>query len=125
MLKQQNKLKIGSKVKTSFIPPKEKIKNETFGLDKYIATIPKPEKNEVHLLNYYYQNKPIAFQINAMSTKRLSKSEYDKRVQIKKVQGLIINKTSLNISESNSLYKCLADKEELEEEKLLTDGSST
>ncbi len=123
MLKQENKTKAGVKTKSNFIPPRNTVKDENFGLNKYMTSIPKPQKNEVHLLNYYYQNESVAFQINASSTKRLTKNEYDKRVQIKQVKGLVINKTSLNISESNILYKCLAEKEELEEDKLLENGS--
>lgn len=109
---------IGKKVAKPFIPPKQEVKTEEFGLTKYMESIPKPKKKEVHLLSYFYNDQSMAYQINSNSTKRLAKNEFDAKIAVKEVQGLVIKKTQLNMKESNSLYICRINLEEEKEEKV-------
>lgn len=125
MLKSLEKTKIGQKTKTNFIPEKKVASSAELGLSKYKETIDKPKKNEVHLLSYYHNKENIAYQINAESTKRLSQDEFQRKLKIKEVKGLIIKKVSLNMKESNALYICKVDENKEEKEEEITDVSRT
>ncbi len=108
------------KVSPTFIPPKQEVKTEDFGLNKYLASGPKPKKNEVHLFGYFYNEKPMSYEINQTSVKQLDKKEYDSKVAVKEVKGLVIKKTQLSMKESNTLYICNMNvEEEKEKEKTL------
>ena len=116
--KLNSKAKDGKTAKP-FIEPKKEVKTDEFGLNKYFESGVKPKKNEVHLLGYYHNDRHISFEINQQAATKLDKKEFDRKVAIKEVKGLVIKKTQLTMKESNALYICAMNmEEEKEKEKM-------